>query len=348
MGTGKRGDAGTGRSGPLRRPAPRVPRGPHVSASYFRLIVEKTPLLILSAGSCVQTIRAQSVVRAFKPLELQYRAINALLSYAAYIRQMFFPTGMVVQYVHRGPNLQWQDALIPLAILVPITLAVGWLGLAAALPGRRLALVFGHARAGDRIGAGGRPSPGRPLYLPDADRPVHHDRLGAERSGADMARTDGSIRCRRRAGHRRAGRHRLAADFAVGRTASPCGHTASPASRKTISPRTSTARPWPTPAGSTRPWNTTPGRSKSIPSTSRQRSTTPSACTSRESRPKPWRLATLPCRSIRTTPRPTSLRPWPWLQPEKRTSSVQGVRGGFDSRVSSHHREEPQPRAGPQ
>ncbi len=41
---------------------------------------------------------------------------------------MFFPTGMVVQYVHRGPNLQWQEALIPLAILAPITLVVGCLG----------------------------------------------------------------------------------------------------------------------------------------------------------------------------------------------------------------------------
>ena len=99
-----------------------------LSASYPRLVLEKLPLLALSAVSCKLTIWAQSLVPAFKPLEFQYRAGNALLSYAAYIGQMFCPVGMVVHYPHPGSSLRGQDVLIALAVLVPITLAVLWLG----------------------------------------------------------------------------------------------------------------------------------------------------------------------------------------------------------------------------
>jgi tetratricopeptide (TPR) repeat protein len=93
----------------------------------LRLILDKLPLLALSAGSCALTIWAQGLVAAFKPLEFQYRVGNALLSYAAYIGQMFYPIGMVVQYVHPGPRLRIQDTLIPSAVLISITSAVVWL-----------------------------------------------------------------------------------------------------------------------------------------------------------------------------------------------------------------------------
>ena len=98
------------------------------STSFLRLIVEKMPLLALSAGSCFLTMWAQRLVGALKPLDFQYRAGNALVSCAAYIGQMFCPVGMVVQYVHPGPNIRLVDTLIPLAVLVLITLAVVWLG----------------------------------------------------------------------------------------------------------------------------------------------------------------------------------------------------------------------------
>ncbi len=186
-----------------------------LSTSFLRLIVEKIPLLLLSAGSCVLTVWAQSVVGAIKPLDFEYRVGNALLSYAAYIGQMFYPAGMVVQYAHPGPNLR----------LAGHSDRAGGSGLdhagrslarsATAIPGRRLVLVCGYARARDRVGAGGRPGPGRPLYLPHADRPVHHDRLGTARPGPGVARSGGFVRRRGRAGHRRAGCCRLVADFAL-------------------------------------------------------------------------------------------------------------------------------------
>ncbi len=117
---------------PLRRIFP--PRPGDAAAGSFsgllppRVILEKLPLLALSAWSCYLTMWAQGLVAAFKPLDFQYRLGNALLSYAAYIQQMFYPAGMVVQYVHPGPKLQWQATLIPLLLLVSITLAVVWLG----------------------------------------------------------------------------------------------------------------------------------------------------------------------------------------------------------------------------
>ncbi|MGO9115898.1 MAG: tetratricopeptide repeat protein [Thermoguttaceae bacterium] len=115
---------------PLRRIAP--PDASDAVGEFSRLlpqraILEKVPLLALSAGSCALTIWAQSLVAAFKPLDLQYRVGNAVLSYAAYIGQMFYPVEMVVQYVHPGPKLLFRDTLFPLAVLVSITLAVVWL-----------------------------------------------------------------------------------------------------------------------------------------------------------------------------------------------------------------------------
>ena len=94
-----------------------------------RVILEKIPLIALSIGSCFLTTWAQASVGAFKPLDFPYRLANAVISYAAFIEQMFWPAGMVVQYVHKGPSLRLEDTLVPLAILLPITLAAFWFGL---------------------------------------------------------------------------------------------------------------------------------------------------------------------------------------------------------------------------
>jgi protein O-mannosyl-transferase len=94
-----------------------------------RVILDKIPMLALSAGSSMLTMWAQGLVMAYKPLEFQYRVGNAICSYGAFLGQMFFPVGMVVQYVHPGPSLRLEDTLIPLTALVSITMAVlsfGW------------------------------------------------------------------------------------------------------------------------------------------------------------------------------------------------------------------------------
>ena len=84
-------------------PLGRLPAAQPPAASYGRIVLEKLPLLVLSAVSCRLTTSAQGTVGAFKPLELKYQVGNALISSAAYICQMFWPKSMVVQYVHSGP-----------------------------------------------------------------------------------------------------------------------------------------------------------------------------------------------------------------------------------------------------
>ena len=136
LGDAGRADAGTRRGGTRRRicclrvslsPCLRVLLQPRLRVIPPPVAGESSPPGPLGRVVPADGLGAKFVV-AFKPLDFQYRVINALLSYAAYIQQMFFPAGMVVQYVHRGPHLQWQDAEIPLAVLVLITLAVVWLG----------------------------------------------------------------------------------------------------------------------------------------------------------------------------------------------------------------------------
>lgn len=115
---------------PLRRIAFFDARNRALSALLpARVILEKIPLLALSVGSCFLTTWAQASVGAFKPLDFPFRLANAVISYAAFLGQMFWPAGMVVQYVHKGPSLRLEDTLLPLAVLVPITLASIWFGL---------------------------------------------------------------------------------------------------------------------------------------------------------------------------------------------------------------------------
>ena len=95
---------------PLRRIAPPAKwqcRGPILE--LLRVILEKIPLLALSVGSCWLTIWAQSLVAHSSRWPCSTAWDNAVLSYAAYIGQMFYPVGMVVHYPHPGPNLQLQD-----------------------------------------------------------------------------------------------------------------------------------------------------------------------------------------------------------------------------------------------
>ena len=69
------------------------------------LIVEKIPLLILSAASCAVTFYAQSTGGAVVSLALhplQSRITNALAAYAAYIGKMFWPGNLAILYPHPG------------------------------------------------------------------------------------------------------------------------------------------------------------------------------------------------------------------------------------------------------
>ena len=104
-----------------------------------KVVLEKVPMFFLAAVSCALTIWAQSQVYAFKELSLPWRAGNALVSYAQYIRQSFWPTGMAAYYPHAARNLPLWQIAASAALLAAITAAalllarkrpyflVGWL-----------------------------------------------------------------------------------------------------------------------------------------------------------------------------------------------------------------------------
>jgi protein O-mannosyl-transferase len=94
----------------------------------LKLIVEKIPLLILSAGSAFMTMRAARSGGAATPFSLfplSLRVKNAIYSYAVYIFKAFWPTHLAVIYPHPGRSLAlWK--VIAAAVLVSVITAVVW------------------------------------------------------------------------------------------------------------------------------------------------------------------------------------------------------------------------------
>jgi protein O-mannosyl-transferase len=124
---------------PLRRIG-RSDSGIH-PASWPRLILEKLPLLALSAGSAFITMRAQKsggAVRSVTEFSFGVRIENAIVAYAMYLWKMIWPWRLAPLYPHPGSSLAvWQVAVAAL-VLSAITalvitfrshryLLVGWL-----------------------------------------------------------------------------------------------------------------------------------------------------------------------------------------------------------------------------
>ncbi len=105
-----------------------------------RLVVEKLPLFALVAVSCVATVWAQgSALAPVEYLPLGLRTGNALISYVAYLGQLFFPVGLAVFYPHPEGNLPAWKIIGAMLVLAAISagvwayrrrrpyLLVGWL-----------------------------------------------------------------------------------------------------------------------------------------------------------------------------------------------------------------------------
>jgi protein O-mannosyl-transferase len=84
-----------------------------VRSSPKRLILEKIPLLALSAaGGFVTLWMQQSSVAHTEELPLIWRVANGLVTYAIYLRQMIWPVGLAVFYPHHGDQLPvWEIGL---------------------------------------------------------------------------------------------------------------------------------------------------------------------------------------------------------------------------------------------
>ncbi len=93
-------------------------------AKPWRLVVEKLPMLALSAAACVATRLAQSeAVKSIEDISLTSRVENALVSYVSYLGNFFYPAGLAAFYPHPGDRLPlWQVAG---ALLLLVCISVG-------------------------------------------------------------------------------------------------------------------------------------------------------------------------------------------------------------------------------
>ena len=99
-------------------------RRPNSVRQLKRLILEKIPLIALSAVSSIVTFLAQrGAIGWTKQLPISVRINNAVVSYLVYIRQMFRPAGLAVFYPHPENRLPIWEISLALIILVGITAA---------------------------------------------------------------------------------------------------------------------------------------------------------------------------------------------------------------------------------
>jgi tetratricopeptide (TPR) repeat protein len=96
----------------------------HPGHQLLSLIVEKIPLIALSAVSSVVTFVAQrGAIGWTEQLPMLARINNALVSYVIYVRQMFWPANLAVFYPHPENRLSPWEISLALAVLIGITMA---------------------------------------------------------------------------------------------------------------------------------------------------------------------------------------------------------------------------------
>ena len=116
------------------------PQLPAAASNLRFLVIEKIPLFLLAAASCVVTILSQGkAVQSIDHVPLSWRISNALVSYAAYLEQFFCPVKLAVLYPHPGDTLPAWKIAAALLVLTGISagvflyrrkcpyLLVGWL-----------------------------------------------------------------------------------------------------------------------------------------------------------------------------------------------------------------------------
>jgi tetratricopeptide (TPR) repeat protein len=92
--------------------------------TWPRLVIEKLPLFVLSAASCVATLLAQkeALDASLKP-PLGERVGNAVISYAGYIGQMIWPAHLAVLYPYPEGHLEVPHVILALLLLLMISVA---------------------------------------------------------------------------------------------------------------------------------------------------------------------------------------------------------------------------------
>ncbi|HLY98142.1 MAG TPA: tetratricopeptide repeat protein [Candidatus Angelobacter sp.] len=130
---------------PLRRmhiPFSKQGSGPPDGNSFFRLLLEKAPMFLLSLGCAVMTVWSQhagNAVRSLNEFSLHLRMENALVAYVRYLGKAFWPWHLAPMYPLPAGNssLLWQAVACAVLLIVVSILVwrrrehrypvVGWL-----------------------------------------------------------------------------------------------------------------------------------------------------------------------------------------------------------------------------
>jgi tetratricopeptide (TPR) repeat protein len=127
---------------PLRRISGRPHSDAHaLQFTFFRSLLEKIPLLMLSVGSAWITLKAQRLglaMRSLHRIPLGLRLENAVVSYGLYLWKMVWPARLAALYPHSAialPEWEWiLSALVVVGVTVIVSifrnkryLPVGWL-----------------------------------------------------------------------------------------------------------------------------------------------------------------------------------------------------------------------------
>lgn len=97
---------------------------PIAQTSWAGLVLEKVPLLVLSAASAVITLVAQQLGHAVEPLgelPLRMRLTNAVYSYAVYVAKVFWPFNFALIYPHPLATLTLAQVALSVFSLMVIT-----------------------------------------------------------------------------------------------------------------------------------------------------------------------------------------------------------------------------------
>lgn len=97
------------------------------SSNWLRLLLEKLPLLAMSAASAWITMKAQQAggaVRTTMEFSLTARIGNAIYAYAMYLWKMMWPKRLAPVYPHPGDSLVGWHVISALIILVAISVLV--------------------------------------------------------------------------------------------------------------------------------------------------------------------------------------------------------------------------------
>ena len=111
----------------------------------LRILLEKAPLVVLALASSVVTVIAQrGAMKVIDTITFPMRLENALVSYATYIGEIFYPVNLAPLYPFPEHGVPWPSIAVAALVLAAITalvvrlrawrwLAVGWLWYLVAL-----------------------------------------------------------------------------------------------------------------------------------------------------------------------------------------------------------------------